>query len=191
MKLLHKIVLLLALFTFSSVSVQAMDLICNFSEYNEKVPDKKVHDIRIHIFYDDDKTNIGYVYFGKKKKVDSVIDYNWDYLLFKIKYHYDYGKTDENSQIYDANTYIKEYTYIGIVQDVDENGWCKIYQRNKFSVGEEIEIMKPDGENITTKVLQIFNEDGEEQESAPHPKQVLYIRLDQRADHYDILRRQE
>ena len=50
-----------------------------------------------------------------------------------------YGKTDENSQIYDANTYIKEYTYIGIVQDIDENGWCKIYQRNKFSVGETIE----------------------------------------------------
>ena len=102
-----------------------------------------------------------------------------------------YGKPDESAQIYDSNTYVKEYTYLGIVGDVTEEGLCKIEQRNKFSVGEEIEIMKPDGENITTKVLQIFNEDGEEQESAPHPKQVLYIRLDQRADHYDILRRQE
>ncbi len=109
MKLLHKIVLLLALFTFSSVSVQAMDLICNFSEYNEKVPDKKVHDIRIHIFYDDDKTNIGYVYLGKNKKVDSVIDYNWDYLLFKIKYHYDYGKTDVTYKIDRVTNEIKTY----------------------------------------------------------------------------------
>ncbi len=102
-----------------------------------------------------------------------------------------YGKPDENMQIYDSNTYVKEYTYLGIVGEVTDEGLCRIEQRNKFSVGEEIEIMKPDGENITTKVLQIFNEDGEEQESAPHPKQVLYIRLDQRADHYDILRRQE
>ncbi len=102
-----------------------------------------------------------------------------------------YGKPDENTQIYDSNTYVKEYTYLGIVGEVTDEGLCRIEQRNKFSVGEEIEIMKPDGENITTKVLQIFNEDGEEQESAPHPKQVLYIRLDQRADHYDILRRKE
>lgn len=102
-----------------------------------------------------------------------------------------YGKPDENTQIYDSNTYVKEYTYLGIVGEVTDEGLCRIEQRNKFSVGEEIEIMKPDGENITTKVLQIFNEDGEEQESAPHPKQVLYIRLDQSADHYDILRRQE
>lgn len=102
-----------------------------------------------------------------------------------------YGKPDENAQIYDSNTYVKEYTYLGIVGEVTNEGLCRIEQRNKFSVGEEIEIMKPDGENITTKVLQILNEDGETQESAPHPKQVLYIRLDQRADHYDILRRQE
>ena len=90
-----------------------------------------------------------------------------------------YGKPDENAQIYDSNTYVKEYTYLGIVGEVTDEGLCRIEQRNKFSVGEEIEIMKPDGDNITTKVLQILNEDGEAQESAPHPKQVLYIRLDQ------------
>ena len=102
-----------------------------------------------------------------------------------------YGKTDENSQIYDANTYIKEYTYIGIVQDIDENGWCKIYQRNKFSVGETIEIMKPDGSNVEAKVLRILNEDGEEQESAPHSKQVLHVELSETPAQYDLLRRQE
>ena len=102
-----------------------------------------------------------------------------------------YGKPDEKAQIYDSNTYVKEYTYLGIVGEVTDEGLCRIEQRNKFSVGEEIEIMKPDGRNITANVLQILNEDGEEQESAPHPKQVLYVRLDQRPDHYDILRRQE
>ena len=86
-----------------------------------------------------------------------------------------YGKTDENSQIYDANTYIKEYTYIGIVQDIDENGWCKIYQRNKFSVGETIEVMLPDGSNKNLPVLAMEDGDRNSVESAPHPKQEIWI----------------
>lgn len=84
-------------------------------------------------------------------------------------------KNRRNSQIYDANTYIKEYTYIGIVQDVDENGWCKIYQRNKFSVGETIEVMIPDGSNRNLKVLGMEDEDRHAVESAPHPKQEIWI----------------
>ena len=102
-----------------------------------------------------------------------------------------YGKPDENTQIYDSNTYLKEYTYLGIVGDVTEDGYCQIEQRNKFSVGETIEIMKPDGRNIFTEVLEIRNEDGELQESAPHSKQKLWIKLDQTADKYDLFRRQE
>jgi len=55
-----------------------------------------------------------------------------------------YGRPDENTQIYDNNTYVKEYTYLGIVGEVDAEGRCRIEQRNKFSVGEQIEIMKPE-----------------------------------------------
>ena len=102
-----------------------------------------------------------------------------------------YGRPDENTQIYDNNTYVKEYTYLGIVGEVDAEGRCRIEQRNKFSVGETIEIMKPDGQNIETVVRAIINEDGETQESAPHSKQVLYIELDKKAEKYDILRRAE
>ena len=53
-----------------------------------------------------------------------------------------YGRPDENTQIYDNNTYVKEYTYLGIVGEVDAEGRCRIEQRNKFSVGEQIEIMQ-------------------------------------------------
>ena len=35
--------------------------------------------------------------------------------------------------------------------------------------------MKPDGENLTVTVKRIVDEDGADMESAPHPKQVLYI----------------
>ncbi len=102
-----------------------------------------------------------------------------------------FGKPDENTQIYDSNTYIKEYTYLGIINGVNEAGLYEIEQRNKFSVGETIEVMKPDGRNIEATVKRIVNEYGEDMESAPHPKQQLFIDLGVELDRYDILRRKE
>ena len=101
-----------------------------------------------------------------------------------------YGKPDQESQIYDSNTYIREYTYLGIVGEV-KDGLCVIEQRNKFTVGEQIEIMKPNGENMEVTVRAIYSEDGERMESAPHPKQKLFVDLDVQAEVFDILRRQE
>lgn len=101
-----------------------------------------------------------------------------------------FGKPDETTQIYDGNTYVKEYTYLGIIGE-EKEGTYRIEQRNKFSVGETIEVMKPNGENVEVTVKRILTEDGEEQESAPHPKQVLYVDLGIKVDAYDILRRRE
>ena len=113
---------------------------------------------------------------------------NCTYRQFTTGFYF--GKPDETSQIYDSNTYVREYTYLGIIGE-ETDGRYRIEQRNKFSVGETIEIMKPDGQNIETVVRAIINEDGEAQESAPHSKQVLYVELDKKAEKYDILRRAE
>ena len=102
-----------------------------------------------------------------------------------------FGKPDENTQIYDTNTYVKEYTYLGVAGETNSSGLYGIEQRNKFSVGEEIEVMKPDGENITVTVKRITDETGKDMESAPHPKQKLFIDLGIKLDEYDILRRRE
>lgn len=102
-----------------------------------------------------------------------------------------FGKPDENTQIYDTNTYVKEYTYLGVVGETNSSGLYGIEQRNKFSVGEEIEVMKPDGENITVTVKRITDESGKDMESAPHPKQKLFVDLGIKLDEYDILRRRE
>ena len=102
-----------------------------------------------------------------------------------------FGKPSDEAQIYDNNTYVKEYTYLGIVGERNEKGLYRIEQRNKFSVGESIEVMKPDGANITVTVQRIVDEEGNDMESAPHPKQVLYIDLGQPLAMYDILRRKE
>ncbi|MBC5681175.1 peptidase U32 family protein [Lachnospira hominis (ex Liu et al. 2021)] len=102
-----------------------------------------------------------------------------------------FGKPDENTQIYDTNTYIKEYTYLGIVGEQNAQGLYHIEQRNKFSVGETIEVMRPNGDNVLVTVKRINDERGVDMESAPHPKQQLYIDLGVKLEQYDVLRRKE
>ena len=113
---------------------------------------------------------------------------NCTYRQFTTGFYF--GKPDESAQIYDNNTYAKDYTYLGIIGG-EKDGLYRIEQRNKFSVGEQIEIMKPDGRNVEVTVRRIVNEDGQEQESAPHAKQTIYVDLGAEADLYDILRRKE
>ena len=102
-----------------------------------------------------------------------------------------YGKPNEETQIYDSNTYVKEYTYLGIVGERNKQGWYQTEQRNKFSVGDLIEVMKPDGRNVEVTVKAIYDEEGNPMESCPHPKQKLYVDLGMELDQYDILRRKE
>ena len=102
-----------------------------------------------------------------------------------------FGKPDESAQIYGSSTYQKNYTYLGTVEQVMPDGKCRIHQKNKFWLGEEIEVMKPDGQNILVKVLGIEDEEGISMESAPHARQVLYVDLGAELKEYDILRRAE
>jgi putative protease len=99
-----------------------------------------------------------------------------------------FGKPSDEAQIYDNNTYVNEYIYLGIVGEVDERGYAKFEQRNKFSVGDTIEIMKPDGTDIEVTVKAMFAEDGTPVESCPHSKQTLYVELSTMPEKYDILR---
>ena len=133
-----------------------------------------------------------------------------------------FGKPDENTQIYDKNTYVNEYTYLGIVGSLEQvpgigcetggyvgvddgaHGFesagggiavrggthlcARIEQRNKFCVGDSIEIMKPDGTNVPVQVLAMYDEQGHPVESCPHSKQVIDVLLSETPQVYDILR---
>lgn len=100
-----------------------------------------------------------------------------------------FGKPTEDAQIYDSNTYVKNYTYLGTVEETDGNGAFRMEQKNKFSIGETVEVMKPDGRNLTAVVREIRDEEGNPQESAPHPKQQLWVDLGMDVEVYDILRK--
>lgn len=101
-----------------------------------------------------------------------------------------YGKPAADAQVYGNNTYIRNYIYLGYVHDtvyIDGKRYVEIEQKNKFTVGDMIEIMKPDGRDVKVRVDDILNEEHVHQDSAPHPLQKLYILLTN-ADRYDILR---
>ena len=102
-----------------------------------------------------------------------------------------YGKPSEEAQIYDNNTYEKGYTYLGLAGPKNPQGLYRIEQRNKFSVGEQIEVMKPDGQNIPVTVRSMRDEEGDPIESCPHSKQIFYVDLGIELEEYDILRRRE
>ncbi len=99
-----------------------------------------------------------------------------------------FGKPGKESQIYDSSTYQSEAVYLGMAEGTDERGYVYLEQKNKFCVGDSIEIMKPDGRNIPVRVEAMKDEDGNPMESCPHAKQKFYVRLSETPEKYDIVR---
>ena len=99
-----------------------------------------------------------------------------------------YNKPDELSQIYSNNTYVVGSTFYGIVDDI-ENDYIIIIQKNKFSVNDDIEIMKVNGDNLISNVLEIRDYETDKiQESCPHAGQKLKVKLSIIPEKYDVLR---
>lgn len=103
-----------------------------------------------------------------------------------------FGKPDETTQIYDESTYVKEWVYLGMIgEDAREaNGavYYRLEQKNKFSVGDEVEIMKPSGETIVTTVKDMTDEEGNHLESCPHPKQIFFVDFGTTLAPFDMIR---
>lgn len=102
-----------------------------------------------------------------------------------------FGPTTHDSQIYDNNTYVKGYEYLGTIHESLEDSRGVFEQKNKFSVGDEVEIMKPTGENIVTKVLSMQDEKGENVDSCPHPGQRITLQTECALQEYDIIRKEK
>lgn len=101
-----------------------------------------------------------------------------------------FGKPTKEDQIYDRNTYEKAYTYLGTISG-EKNGLYELEQKNKFCIGDLVEIIKPDGETIHTTVKQITDEEGKDMDSCPHPQQLIYVDFGTKLNIYDMIRRKE
>ena len=123
-----------------------------------------------------------------EKNMDWYLDQISDCTYRQFTTGFFYGKPSEEEQIYENSTYVKEYTYLGVISGWNAKGCCRIEQKNKFSVGDEIEVMKPDGRDLKATVRAMYDAEGNAVESAPHPRQELYLDLGVETDLYDILR---
>lgn len=113
-----------------------------------------------------------------------------NYRPFSTGFYIDKPKTTDH--IYDSNTYIRGYTYVGLVLDYDKKTQvATIEQRNKFSQGDQIEFLTQKGDNISYQVQKMWNEEGEEIIDAPHPKQIIQLKIKETVRPYDILRKKE
>ncbi|WP_304944504.1 peptidase U32 family protein [Vallitalea guaymasensis] len=100
-----------------------------------------------------------------------------------------FKRPDENEQIYNSNTYIRSYTFIGkVIEYNSDEKMVTIQQRNKFCVGDEVEFMATDGENYVTTIKEMWDEEGNLVESAPHPKQVIRFKIDKEFPKNTIIR---
>ena len=110
-----------------------------------------------------------------------------------------YGKDRSLNIMYGENPgELMEYRTGGYTQEsriaAAVLGWnaekrlAHIEQRNNFKVGDTLNILAPGDVSRSFAVTEIFTEDGEPREAAPHPKERLFISCPERVEEGDILR---
>ncbi|MBR0133031.1 MAG: U32 family peptidase [Lachnospiraceae bacterium] len=102
-----------------------------------------------------------------------------------------FGKPGTDAQVYDNNVYCRNYVYLGIADKINPDGSFFMMQRNKYCVDDEVEVMGYGGENHVTRVLHMWNEEGEEIDSCPHPKQIIRVMLARVPERGNIIRMKE
>lgn len=101
-----------------------------------------------------------------------------------------FNKTTGQDQIYHTSSYIREYDFVGLVLEYDaKTGIARVEQRNRMIVGDEIEVLNPDGTFFTQTIKEMINEEGESIRTAPHAQMLLTMPMDRAVGPFSILRR--
>ena len=103
-----------------------------------------------------------------------------------------FNKPNNKDQNYQTSSYIRDYSFVGIVKDYDcSTGYAIVEQRNKISIGDEIEIFGPGADFFTQELTEMYNQDGIPINSAPHPQQILKIKINKPVAKNYMLRKQK
>ena len=106
-------------------------------------------------------------------------------------YGFWHGAPKDDGQVYDNNAYIRDYEVVGVVKECDDEGNVVVQQKNKFSVGETLEVMQPINDTIEFTVESMQDEKGNEIDSAPHGRMTVKMKLPQKVDVNSMLRKQK
>ncbi len=104
-----------------------------------------------------------------------------------------FGKPSSEAQVYGENTYVKDFVYLGTIENAEKNQdgttKCRITQKNKFCVGDTIEVITPASlEKYEVKVISMCDEEENPMESCPHASQTVYVTIEGAAAEGDIFR---
>ncbi len=103
-----------------------------------------------------------------------------------------HDKPDEKGQIYDTGSYIRDYDFVGLVLDYDsETKLAIVEQRNKMNIDDEIETIGPHRQMFKQTITEMWDDEGNAIDSAPHPQQIIKMKMVQPVSKYDILRRED
>ena len=102
-----------------------------------------------------------------------------------------YHQPDADDQIYGKTSYDQTSDFVGLVRSYDAaTGYAVVEQRNNMKVGQEIEVFQPTGPLYRQKITSMIdNETNEEISVAPHPQQIIRMKMEQPVEEYTILRR--
>lgn len=100
-------------------------------------------------------------------------------------------KPKSDAQVYATSSYIRNYDFVGLILDYDEQTKiATVEQRNRMFVGEEIEVFGPNKEYFTQTIKKMWDEEGNEIEVAPHPQQVVKILMKESVEPMDMIRKE-
>lgn len=122
-------------------------------------------------------------------------DPRWLHEVFKTSHReyttgFYFGKPSGKDQIYGRSSYIREYDFVGLVTGYDQNtGIAEVEQRNRMFNGDEIEVVRPNGDFFVQRIKGMKNEEGENIDVAPHPCMKVYMPMNDVVEEYSMLRR--
>ncbi|MDD4335503.1 MAG: U32 family peptidase [Desulfotomaculaceae bacterium] len=101
-----------------------------------------------------------------------------------------FGRPGPAGQHYTGEIYRRSHIFVGLVRGYERaGGMAVVEQRNRFAVGDEVEIMVPGRESFRQKITGIINEEGASVVAAPHPQQIVRVPVDRPVPDYSILRK--
>ncbi|WP_297956149.1 U32 family peptidase [uncultured Ruminococcus sp.] len=85
--------------------------------------------------------------------------------------------TPQESQYYENSGYIRNYDVVAVVESC-EDGTVYCTQRNRFFAGDTVELLAPSQKPVEMTLSQLFDENGEEIETANHAMMKFSFRSD-------------
>ncbi len=103
-----------------------------------------------------------------------------------------FGRENFRGENTETSKYRRDYDFVGVVRDyLPDREMAVIEQRNKFGMGDEVEITGPDTPLFTQKITRMTDGEGNPTDSAPHPQQTVVIPVDRPVRPLDMLRREK